>query len=127
MDNNLFLKKQILWIVLLILCIYMQFILNVAVAEKPKAMTIPTPASSPLPSYNDVNNMDVILTEKVQAKLAKDKSLKGQHITASSVKHVIYLQGTVANKQQAQKALCLASSVDGVVGTVSLLTIKFSH
>lgn len=98
------------------------FFLNNTFAEtKP---TQPTSASHPLPTLSATQNIDTVLSEKVQSVIAKLPSLKGQAITAASHDQVITLEGSVSNEAQEKEAIKAAYSVKEVKSVKSQLTIK---
>ncbi len=88
------------------------------------APTTPTKSSTPLPSIQETQNSDTVLSEKVQSVIVKMTSLQGQAVTAASYNGIIILEGSVENKSQEQDAINAAKSVAGVKGVKSQLTIK---
>src|SRR5688572_266337 len=95
-----------------------------AVSAETTTQSLPTKPSQPIPSIQETQNPDTVLREKVQAKLVKIPSLKGQAVSASSYDQVITLEGSVENKEQEQAAIDAAKSTPGVKEVKSNLTIK---
>jgi hypothetical protein len=86
--------------------------------------TAPTSSSTPLPTLQSVRNIDSVLTESVQAEIAKSPSLKGQSVSAVSHDQIITLEGSVETKNQENDAISIAKQVSGVKEVKSQLTIK---
>lgn len=84
----------------------------------------PTKASSPLPTMSETQNIDTVLSEKVQKAINDDPALKGQAISAASVNGNITLQGSVDSIDIEEKAMQTAKAVAGVVSVNSQLTVK---
>jgi hypothetical protein len=91
------------------------------------AAELPTPPSKPIPSIRTTQNTDVVLTEKVQAKIKKTSALKNQPVSAASHLHVITLQGSVETKAQEKAAISAARSVPGVKKVISQLTVTVTN
>lgn len=90
----------------------------------PDAPVQPTRASQPIPKLSETQNTDTVLTEKVQAAIAKNSLLKNQAVSAASLNHEITLQGSVESKEQEKEAIKVAKSIPGVTEVNSQLTIK---
>ena len=107
-------------------CIVFSLFPAVILASTPTSMTYTTPpaASTPLPTLNKTQNIDTVLTEKVQLEISKVKSLQGQAVSAASHEQIISLQGSVETRDQEKDAIKAAQSVQGVKEVKSELTIK---
>src|SRR5688572_17694030 len=75
---------------------------------------LPSPNSDPLPTYQETENMDTVITEKVQKKIKENSSLKNEPVSAASHQGTITLQGSVKSKAQEKTAIDSAKSVPGV-------------
>lgn len=89
-----------------------------------QAPTSPTEASKPLPKLSETQNLDTVMTEKVQATIKKVADLDGQAVSAAFLDGKVTLQGSVENKSQEEEAIKAAKSVAGVKEVESQLTIK---
>lgn len=92
--------------------------------QQTTTITEPTKSSAPIPSLQKTQNIDTVLSEKVQSIISNIPSLEGQSISASSQNQIITLEGSVDNKTQEAIAIRAAQSVQGVKGVKSQLTIK---
>lgn len=86
--------------------------------------TAPTKPSKPLPTLSETQNIDTVMTEKAQAAIRKNPTLKDQAVSAASRDGVITLQGSVENKDQEQSAIDSVKGIAGVSQVKSELTIK---
>ena len=67
---------------------------------------------------------DALITTKIKAKLAEEKLSTMTRINVDTDKNgVVELSGTVANKEEMDKAVSIARGVDGVVSVNSQLKI----
>jgi hyperosmotically inducible protein len=57
---------------------------------------------------------DAMITTKVKAELAKDKTVSATKINVDTDKGVVTLRGTAKSKAEAEKAVTLAKNVEGV-------------
>jgi osmotically-inducible protein OsmY len=85
---------------------------------------MPTSASKPIPSLQKTQNIDTVLSEKVQTLIRKNPLLKNQAISAGSRNQVITLQGSVDTQSQVNTAIKAAKSVKGVKKVESQLTVR---
>jgi osmotically-inducible protein OsmY len=67
---------------------------------------------------------DTALTTKVKASLLKEPDLKSLGIHVETEKGVVMLSGFVESKAEAEKALRVAKSVDGVTKVKSAIKVK---
>lgn len=108
---------------LLLVCVSLLLSTSVLAATT-TTTTLPTSSSKPLPTIQGTQNIDTVLTELVQAVIAKLPSLKGQSVSAASHEQIITLEGSVETKAQEDEAIAAAKSVSQVKGVKSQLTIK---
>jgi hyperosmotically inducible protein len=67
---------------------------------------------------------DVAITSKVKTALLADPGIKGTSINVTTVKGEVQLSGNVKSEEQAQKAMEIARSVEGVTGVQNNLQVK---
>ncbi|NHZ32344.1 BON domain-containing protein [Massilia sp. CCM 8692] len=67
---------------------------------------------------------DSVITTKVKADIFKEPELKSMAIHVETEKGVVMLSGFVDSKADAEKAVRLAKSVDGVTSVKSAIKVK---
>lgn len=67
---------------------------------------------------------DATITAAVKMKFAADKTVDAFKINVDTTDNRVTLTGTVNNKAEADQAVALAKSVEGVTGVTPRLTIK---
>ncbi|QPI53027.1 BON domain-containing protein [Massilia antarctica] len=67
---------------------------------------------------------DSVITTKVKADIFKEPELKSMAIHVETEKGVVMLSGFVDSKADAEKAVRLAKSVDGVTAVKSAIKVK---
>ena len=67
---------------------------------------------------------DAAITAQIKWKLAKDKLVQAADIDVDTKDRRVVLSGTVASKQEAQRALQIAQSIDDVVGVESNIRVQ---
>lgn len=67
---------------------------------------------------------DTVITAKVKAEMAKDKQVSALHIKVDTDnKGVVTLSGKAKSKEEAEKAVSIARSVEGVVAVENRIQI----
>lgn len=67
---------------------------------------------------------DSSITADVKARLLADDEIKSLHISVKTVKGVVFLTGYALSKEQREKAVMIASKVDGVKSVKDKIIIK---
>jgi hyperosmotically inducible protein len=67
---------------------------------------------------------DTVVTTKVKTALLADSDIKGLAINVETSKGVVTLNGAVSNQTQIDRAVQVASGVQGVSSVTNNLTIK---
>jgi hyperosmotically inducible protein len=67
---------------------------------------------------------DSVITTKVKTALMADSEIKGSDISVETNKGEVMLSGFVGNQAQIDKAIKVASAVDGVRGVENKMTVK---
>ena len=92
---------------------------------------IPTEVSDNQPSDNTpvdsaIVNEDSVITELVKKKMSDDAELSGDQIEVGTKDGIVELNGTVQSQEEADHAIQLVKSVDGVKEVKSNLIVKAS-
>lgn len=69
---------------------------------------------------------DSVITVEVKAKLIEEKDIPSQHINVVTKDGVVSLTGSLDTSLQADRAIEIASSVDGVIDVIDNLKLKES-
>lgn len=89
-----------------------------------RAEVVPAPAAAPSPTSMGTDIDDTVVTTKVKAALLGDDDVKGLDIKVETRKGMVMLSGFVDSQARIDRAISVASAVEGVKGTENNMTLK---
>jgi osmotically-inducible protein OsmY len=88
------------------------------------ASTAATPPTAAAPSAAAAAVTDAALAERIKSQLASDNQMKNAPLEVTAKSGVVFLEGTVPTRSAKERALTVASGIDGVTQVVDRIQIS---